>query len=681
MQVNKLDKMKKINVFVSNRLHKIQKLCENDPIVFSFVDGFENPADFITRPISPKLLKKSNYISGPKFITDPSLLCSEDLLTITVPNPKFQTEQPDNYKTELNAVAAVSEVSRGTLAMESHVPYDRFSSLRKLVGAYRTVFKFIKICKNKLARKINSKYAHLAEEYNPQEKALNFLLRAEQRSNFPEVFNYFYMDIHTAKEMPNIVQQLNLYIDKKGLLRVGSKFLRKSGVDVRYCPILLPKNSTLTNLIISSYHTGMCHSGIYGTLNQMRKKYWLSNCFSQVKKVLSACVHCKRMNGRTVKLNQGMYRDFRLDPPNIPFSTIAIDYAGPYSVQMGTEKTKVYVLVITCLFSRAVNLKVSINLTVEEFLRSFQLHCHEHGLPSYVLSDLGSQIVAGADIIKNFLNDPSTVLYFQESGAKMITFEQYYKGRHQLGSLVETCVKAVKRLIYGAIGRSVLCLRDFEFFVSQTIHLVNRRAIAFSSSLRDCKSDVLPQPITPELLLRGFDLTSVNIVPALHTVDYEDTDDSYSPVSRVQNAYEKLRRVRSNLFKIYRDEFLPQLISQATDQKSRYQPKSHDKLAVGDLVLLKEENTKPTNMPMGRVLSVTENELGEVTGAIVLKGSTRERVKRHASALVPLLRDQDIEVQSNKEPDTPVINPGCRPKRSAAVRSRNLTRDMLQPCT
>lgn len=65
---NKFDKMKNISVFVRNRLDFIDRLCEIVPIIFSFCQGTQNPADFITRPVSHNLLVKSNYYSGPEGI-------------------------------------------------------------------------------------------------------------------------------------------------------------------------------------------------------------------------------------------------------------------------------------------------------------------------------------------------------------------------------------------------------------------------------------------------------------------------------------------------------------------------------------------------------------------------------------------------------------------------------------
>ena len=62
---------------------------------------------------------------------------------------------------------------------------------------------------------------------------------------------------------------------------------------------------------------------------------------------------------------------------------------------------------------------------------------------------------------------------------------------------------------------------------------------------------------------------------------------------------------------------------------------------MGDLVLLKDNCTKPTNYPMPRIKRFQVNDLGEVTGAIVQKGSSGKCVKRRFSTLIPLLRMKD----------------------------------------
>ena len=262
------------------------------------------------------------------------------------------------------------------------------------------------------------------------------------------------------------------------------------------------------------------------------------------------------------------------------------------------------------------------------------MHIFEYGIPEYVGSDLGSQIVRASNIITDFLKDAETQNYFSEQNIKSPEFEQYFKGNSSLGSLVESCVKISKRVIYGSIGNNILNYVDFEYTISHINSIINKRPIAFKDALTNDDPDI-PDPITPEQLLKGYVLPSVNVIPDLQSIPDESWDED--PVTQVKENFSKLRKIRENLIKIYNEEFLTTLIVQATNKSGRYKPKLHHKLKVGDLVLLKEKFLKSSEYPMGIVKEVQTNIKDEVTGAKILKGKTKELVKRHVSSLIPLL--------------------------------------------
>lgn len=71
-------------------------------------------------------------------------------------------------------------------------------------------------------------------------------------------------------------------------------------------------------------------------------------------------------------------------------------------------------------------------MTVEQFLRAFQLHVIEYGVPEFCCSDLGTQIVAGGNIIMDFLSDEKTKAYLSDNGMSALVFEQFDKGRKEL---------------------------------------------------------------------------------------------------------------------------------------------------------------------------------------------------------------------------------------------------------
>jgi hypothetical protein len=341
-------------------------------------------------------------------------------------------------------------------------------------------------------------------------------------------------------------------------------------------------------------------------------------------------------------------------------------------------------------------------MTTNEFLRALQLHCFQFGVPQYCISDLGTQIVAGGNVIRDFLKDVETKNYFQEKGVKTLTFDHFDKGKSELGSMVETLVKITKRLLYGSMKKNVLSFREFEFFIEQTVHLANRRPVAFKETLRDSLN--VPDPITPEILIHGHELLSFNIIPDLQ--EPPDTHNlSKAPVKFLKDAFNSLQIVLKNLKEKYHSEFIATLIKQAVDKKDRYKVVAHKTLSVGDIVLIKDGFSKPANYPMGIIRELKRNIKGEVTGVTVFKGSTRENVKRHVSQLILLLspsqeKENEIDDQSfNPElgdeqhpPDCvesdPAINHvpedqihgnilGQRPKRQAALKGRDNIKKFL----
>ena len=148
----------------------------------------------------------------------------------------------------------------------------------------------------------------------------------------------------------------------------------KSKFKASHHPILLAKESALAQAIVNDIHHRCSHAGIFTVLRELRREFWLLNGFSMVRRILRQCVVCKKLNERPIQINLNSYRDFRCDPPKIPFSSIFIDHIGPINARYGGEVKKIWLLLITCLFTRAVSIKISLSADVQEFLRCLQMH-------------------------------------------------------------------------------------------------------------------------------------------------------------------------------------------------------------------------------------------------------------------------------------------------------------------
>ena len=114
--------------------------------------------------------------------------------------------------------------------------------------------------------------------------------------------------------------------------------------------------------------------------------------------------------------------------------------------------------------------------------------------------------------------------------------------------MVESCVKATKRLIFGAVKSNILYSRDFEFLVAQCVSLLNKRPVAFKECLRSEIGDSVPEAITPEILIYGHPLLSINLIPYLQQTPADaDWALNSGPLDVIKSTYSKLNKVRNKL--------------------------------------------------------------------------------------------------------------------------------------
>lgn len=359
-----------------------------------------------------------------------------------------------------------------------------------------------------------------------------------------------------------------------------------------------------------------------------------------------------------------------------PFRNILIDHIGPFHVKCNSKQVKVYILIITDTWSRAINLFVCKSIDKYWFLRSLQLHIFEFGIPSLIISDNGSPIKSGVEQTVGYLNDPDTREFLEERNIKMMSFRPYPAGASKLGGLVESLVKEVKRILTSSIRNNVLDLDDFEFLVSETKMLVNKRPILIKDSNTDVSETKNPV-FTPELVVKGYDVPSIAIIPQLNS-HFDDSDFSDelldSNQKNILKRYEKLAKVRTKLVELYRDEFISDLFNKATDRKNRYALVNHRPLELGDVVTIKTANCKPYQYPLAVVVGVETNDLNETTAASLRK-SNGEIVRRHADNIIFI-------AAGSKPPDTAAKTSSdeetcARPKRKAALISAEKTKTIL----
>ena len=146
---------------------------------------------------------------------------------------------------------------------------DKCSSFSKLVRIHKYVLKFIGLLKGK----VKSISFNFGDASSFHLEATRHIIRTDQRIWYGEVFQYLESQNKRVKDIPNIIVQLNVYMDDHGLLRIRSKIPKwKNDAFVNF-PILLHKHSKLTQLVMQYFHEKFSHAGVYSLLSEMRKSF------------------------------------------------------------------------------------------------------------------------------------------------------------------------------------------------------------------------------------------------------------------------------------------------------------------------------------------------------------------------------------------------------------------------
>ena len=169
--------------------------------------------------------------------------------------------------------------------------------------------------------------------------------------------------------------------------------------------IILPQNNPFTKKLILSTHVDLAHMGQNAVISRLNDKYWLIQGHRYVKKVISKCLPCQAKIAKTLTPEMAALPKVRRTALIEPFSHVGIDVAGHFFIQPSRAKhypRKIWMLIVSCLTTRACHLLTLERMTGEEFATVF--HTFNQTMNRVVVQvycDRGYNFVLGASIIKN----------------------------------------------------------------------------------------------------------------------------------------------------------------------------------------------------------------------------------------------------------------------------------------
>ncbi|XP_018396685.1 PREDICTED: uncharacterized protein LOC108774934, partial [Cyphomyrmex costatus] len=239
--------------FVYNRVSFIQESLPQAE--WKFVPGHENPADAATRGLIPsQLLNDTCWWNGPTWLSQSTTMWPQR------PAPHSQEKDLEEHTIKVHAVVIKPKSEWDLLS--------RYSNLTKL-------YRITATCQRAISRFRRVPPSAFMPTLTTQEleTARNFWVKTTQRMFFSNEIQSL-SNGQPISRSSHIVR-LTPFLDASGLLRVGGRLQQSHLFETEKHPLILPKESALTPLIISHAHNQTLHGGTQVTLSYIRKEYWL----------------------------------------------------------------------------------------------------------------------------------------------------------------------------------------------------------------------------------------------------------------------------------------------------------------------------------------------------------------------------------------------------------------------
>lgn len=553
-----------LNTFVANRISEIQQVSKNDQ--WHHIPSEANPADVISRGLDPDKLKDCNlWWFGPSFLkSDDKEHWPKDLIP---------SSSPDISELKKTKHIFVTQIRIDTSFI------DKFSSLTKLQRCFAYCLRFLYNCRTKIKNQRLSGFLSRLE----LQGAMIALSKLVQSHHFFDELKCLKKSQPLSSSSP--ILRLNPFLDKDGLMRVGGRLLYSNySFDFKH-PILLPSNSHLTYLIILYEHKRLLHAGAQSTLSAIRHNYWPINGRNTVQKLLRKCVTCFKVNPVPAAYQMGNLPEARVTPQR-PFFITGVDFAGPFWVKDGKAKNrtlvKTYLCVFICFTTKASHLELAGDLSSEGFLNCFKRFVSRRGICSELYSDNGTNFVGAENDMKNVLKQiKSDERFLEFLSINQITWHFSPPYGPNFGGLWEACVKQAKLLLKRIIGNCHFTYESLSTVFVQVEAVLNSRPI---TPLSNDPNDF--DALTPSHFLIGEALTALPQIDLRHI-----------PENRLSH-FKLLQQQLQHFWQQWSAHYVTTL-----QERTKWN-KQCQNVAVGTLVLIKDENSAPLCWKLGRVIEV-----------------------------------------------------------------------------
>ncbi|VDK76027.1 unnamed protein product, partial [Cylicostephanus goldi] len=358
-------------------------------------------------------------------------------------------------------------------------------------------------------------------------------------------------------------------------------------------------------LFIQESHRKCGHQGVNCTLAEIRQRFWIPTGRQIVKNFIRKCIECKRWNGRPYFYPDSPPLPHSRVEPSRPFAHVGIDLAGPFRI-IDSEKQhcKRWILLATCMTTRAVHLEVVNNLSAVETLHSLRRLIARRGRPEEIISDNATNFKLSKDIIQNeenviCIDTIHTFLTNEKIDWKFITPLSPWKG-----GFYERMIGIMKSILRKMMKRKILEERRFATLIVETEAMINMRPLTYAGST--IEDSVILRPIDFLIPKANLNINNLQEEDRIGDPDYLPT---ISTKEEAKQYFLQQQYYRDSMWKIWSEQYLLELRNfhqKRINQKTftRQKPK------IGEVVLIMDDTLTRGEWPLGLVLELVQDNDG-----------------------------------------------------------------------
>lgn len=569
---------RRFHVFVANRVQQIRD--QTNPEQWKYIKSSENPADIASRGLNANDLSSSSWLKGPSFLwkyEQPKRSEDNNLYTLS-------QEDPEVKQVQVHSTVA-SDVNMATILQR----LEYFSDWHRSKKAIALCMKFIKKLKGITT---SEPRPLLVKNLKEAEDIIIKLVQDDAFSKEKKILQALNADsdeISSAKKRSvtrkSSLYRLDPFIDERGIIRVGGRIRCSDySYNVKH-PIILPRKSHITELIVKFLHEKIKHQGRGMTLNELRNSgYWIIGGSSAIGRYIHDCVSCRRLRGKTEEQKMGDLPSDRLEPAP-PFTYCAVDYFGPWYIKEGRKELKRYGVLFTCMACRAIHLETASSLDTSSFINALRRFLSRRGPIRQLRSDRGTNFVGAKRELQQAVEDLDSSKIHQfllEKNCDWFKFEMNVPSSSHMGGSWERQIRTVRSVLSALLEDHGQQLDDesLRTLMCEAESIVNSRPL----TVNNLCSPTAPEPLTPNHLLTGK--TQVLLPPP---TEFQQAD-LYS-----RRRWRRVQHLVNEFWLRWKKEFVLSL------QQRQKWVRPRRSLQVNDVVMLKNEDSPRNQWPIARV--------------------------------------------------------------------------------